>query len=102
MPSGHFSFRFVICAFAAREMPEIARNVAVSAVTVDPETTTEKASSTSALIANSRHLATLRNKNFLIDAAARRIREGRPPGAAMSYIRLPYAQIHRNASFLVA
>jgi len=46
MTSGHFSFRFVICAFAAREMPEIAQKMAVPAVTFDPEATTEKASST--------------------------------------------------------
>jgi hypothetical protein len=43
MTSGHFSFRFVICAFADGEMPEIAQKVAVPAVTFDPEATTEKA-----------------------------------------------------------
>jgi len=42
MTPGHFSFRFVICASAAREMPEIAEQVAVPAVTFDPETTTER------------------------------------------------------------
>ena len=42
LTSGHFSFRFVICALAAREMPETAEWAAVPAVTFGPETTPER------------------------------------------------------------
>ena len=34
--------RFVICAFAARKMPEIAKYVTVTAVTFDPLTAIER------------------------------------------------------------